>query len=77
MTSRHEGLPNALLEAMNHGIPSIISSSSGGALDYVKNNITGIITDNKPNDVAASMIKIIEDKKLTDEIYKQDKIIQT
>ena len=36
-------MPNALLEAMNHGIPPVVSDTSGGALDVVRNGETGLV----------------------------------
>lgn len=43
LPSRHEGTPNALLEAMNYGLPVIVSNASPGPLEYVKHNETGIV----------------------------------
>ena len=43
LPSRYEGMPNALLEAMNYGIPPVISNTSGGALEFVRDGETGLI----------------------------------
>lgn len=43
LPSRHEGTPNALLEAMSIGLPVIVSDGSSGPLDYVVNDETGLV----------------------------------
>jgi GalNAc-alpha-(1->4)-GalNAc-alpha-(1->3)-diNAcBac-PP-undecaprenol alpha-1,4-N-acetyl-D-galactosaminyltransferase len=43
MASAFEGVPNALLEAMAHGLPSIVPDNLPGALEYVENGVTGLV----------------------------------
>jgi GalNAc-alpha-(1->4)-GalNAc-alpha-(1->3)-diNAcBac-PP-undecaprenol alpha-1,4-N-acetyl-D-galactosaminyltransferase len=43
LPSLYEGTPNALLEAMAHGIAPVVSDNSGGALDYVTNGQNGLV----------------------------------
>jgi len=43
LTSRHEGLPIVLLEALSVGLP-IISSPVGGILDVIDNEINGFLS---------------------------------
>lgn len=43
MTSRFEGTPNALLEAMAHGLACVVADSLDGALAYVDDEVTGLI----------------------------------
>jgi glycosyltransferase involved in cell wall biosynthesis len=43
LPSLHEGMPNALLEAMNQGLPSIVSDASPGPLEVVKDGVTGLV----------------------------------
>jgi glycosyltransferase involved in cell wall biosynthesis len=49
--SRHEGMSNALLEAMSFGVAPIISDTSGGGLEVVTDGDTGRVVPS--GDVAA------------------------
>lgn len=42
LPSSVEGMPNALLEAMAHALPCIVSDSISGALDYIEGGVTGL-----------------------------------
>ena len=44
LPSRYEGTPNALMEAMCHGLPVVISDASSGPLDLVEESDAGIVT---------------------------------
>ena len=43
MASRHEGMPNVVLEAMAMGRPVIVTDRCGGALDYVTAGESGLV----------------------------------
>jgi glycosyltransferase involved in cell wall biosynthesis len=43
VASRHEGTPNALLEAMACGLPCIVSDASPGPLDLVEDDLSGLV----------------------------------
>ncbi len=43
LASRYEGMPNALLEAMSCGLPSIVTDASSGPLEYVAHEVTGLV----------------------------------
>ncbi|WP_302251419.1 glycosyltransferase [uncultured Alistipes sp.] len=63
MTSNHEGMPNALIEAMSMGLACISTDfPSGGARKLIKNGVNGILIP--VNDCQAlqnALLKIIED----------------
>ena len=44
LPSRHEGMPNALLEAMCYGLPVVVSDASSEPTELVENSRGGIIT---------------------------------
>lgn len=58
LPSRHEGTPNALLEAMSCGVCPIISDAAEGALPYVKNAAQIFACDNA-EDLATKLTHIM------------------
>jgi GalNAc-alpha-(1->4)-GalNAc-alpha-(1->3)-diNAcBac-PP-undecaprenol alpha-1,4-N-acetyl-D-galactosaminyltransferase len=64
LSSRYEGFPNSLLEAMNSGIVSISSDCDYGPAEIIKNNKNGIIfqKDNF-NDLSNKILELLNDKK--------------
>ena len=43
LPSRYEGIPNALLEAMNCGLAVVVSNGSPGPLEFVSDEVTGLV----------------------------------
>lgn len=63
MTSHFEGMPNALIEAMCLGLPSI-STPVAGAIDLIKDDINGLLVGHNEVDKLSMMFeKIISDEK--------------
>ena len=65
LSSRFEGAPNALLEAMSMKLPVIITNNCPGGMYYVKNKISGLIVPGSNISALAKAIdKIINNKSL-------------
>ena len=57
LPSRHEGMSNALMEAMNFEMPVIVSDASPGPLELVEHHQTGLVV---PIDNVESLAQAIE-----------------
>jgi glycosyltransferase involved in cell wall biosynthesis len=69
-----EGMPITILEGMMHGMP-IISRNEGGIPDHIKNELNGFLTDSKDPIVFSNyIIKLITNKKLFNDISKNNLI---
>jgi len=62
LTSRYEGMPNALMEAMNCGLPCIVSDASPGPLELIRHEANGLVTatDSVPA-VTAALVRLAGD----------------
>ena len=71
ITSLSEGLPVALLEYGNFGIP-VISSNVGDITKVIQNGINGIIIPNfEPKDFYQSIVHLIENEELKNNMGKK------
>jgi GalNAc-alpha-(1->4)-GalNAc-alpha-(1->3)-diNAcBac-PP-undecaprenol alpha-1,4-N-acetyl-D-galactosaminyltransferase len=65
LPSSYEGSPNALLEAMQFGIASVVSNASPGPLEVITDNKTGLVFPvNDTSALAEEMRRLIEDQTL-------------
>ena len=70
LPSWNEGLPNAMIEAMSAGLACILSKV-GAIPDYVINEKNGLLIKPKcPEELAKSIIKLLDDKSLLRTIKK-------
>jgi glycosyltransferase involved in cell wall biosynthesis len=75
MTSRSEGFPMVLLEAMSFGLPIIAYNCPIGPKSIIENNINGfLIEDGNEKLFAEKIIEIIENDNLRIEIGKNAKL---
>lgn len=59
--SRYEGMSNALLEAMGHGLPVIVTDSCPGALELVRNGQSGrVVASASPAALAVALVELID-----------------
>lgn len=86
LTSDYEGIPNALIEAMSIGVPSVSTNCSpGGAALLIENGENAFLVDKADeNAIAQKLIEIIENETISDkftanapkicEVFSEDKI---
>ena len=63
--TRSEGLGSAALVAMSMGVP-VIASAVGGLSEVVESGESGLLVKNDPQEIAASMRRIVEEPALTE-----------
>jgi glycosyltransferase involved in cell wall biosynthesis len=54
-----DGLPNVIAEAMTHGLP-VLTSPIPGALEAIKDGVTGIVLNKNSHDVWANTLRTLE-----------------
>jgi glycosyltransferase involved in cell wall biosynthesis len=65
LPSRFEGMPNALLEAMAAGLPSVVTNASPGPLEMVTDQIHGLVVPrNNPSCFAEALQCLIQSPEL-------------
>lgn len=77
MSSRYEGLPMVLIEALNYGLPIVSFACPCGPKDVIGDNIGGILVKKKYNikELSCAINRVIENKeerlKMGDEAVKK------
>jgi glycosyltransferase involved in cell wall biosynthesis len=56
LTSRNEGTPVALIEAMAAGVP-VIATAVGGVPDVVSDAVTGLLSEQSPRSIAEAILE--------------------
>lgn len=67
LPSRHEGTPNALLEAMSNGLPTVVSDASSGPLDILHGTDAGLIMRTEDVSSLTKALQVLVD----DRAYRQ------
>ena len=65
--SHQEGLPVALMEAMACGLPAVCSNVRGNT-DLIEDNVTGLISNNTPEELAEAINKMRNDPALRERL---------
>ena len=61
MSSRYEGMPYALLEAMSMGLP-VVATRVCGCQDVVEEGVTGLlVAPDRPEELARQMLRLLRD----------------
>lgn len=79
LTSKFEGMPNALLEAMSIGVPCISTDCEMGPSELITNEENGFLVQvGDVEGLTKNIFKLLDSKKLCDQISKESiKINQT
>ncbi|MEV5501050.1 glycosyltransferase family 4 protein [Nonomuraea fuscirosea] len=65
LSSRHEGFPMTILEAMAKGLAIVSFNSPHGPKEMIKNGVDGLLVKPRTNaNLAAAIIRVIEDEQL-------------
>lgn len=76
MSSKFEGMPNALMEAMGAGIPSISTDCPNGPAELIKDGENGLLVSvGDINALSNAMKRVVEDKELADKLSKNGREI--
>jgi glycosyltransferase involved in cell wall biosynthesis len=67
MPSRKEGWGLAVIEAAQHGVPTIGYRSSGGLTDSIVDGVTGVLVDG-PDELVDGLRRLLTDRVLRDEL---------
>ena len=69
LPSRFEGTPNALLEAMSFGLPSVVSDSSPGPLEHIVDGKNGLVVPvDDERQLAEAILSLAANQELRDRL---------
>lgn len=72
VSSKSEGLPLTMVEALKFGIP-VIGTDAGGVKDIIKDGENGLIIDRTPESLCNAITNLNNDKKLLEKFKKTGK----
>ncbi|HQY23118.1 MAG TPA: glycosyltransferase, partial [Gammaproteobacteria bacterium] len=76
LSSRYEGFPNSLCEAMGVGLPVIAFDCGSGSADIIRHNIDGLLVPaQNVNALTNAMLQLIENIELRKQYGKRAKEI--
>ena len=69
LSSRSEGMPNALLEAMACGVPCVSTDCRMGPSELIENEVNGLLVPvDDAEAMAQAMLRILKDKELSEKL---------
>jgi L-malate glycosyltransferase len=71
LPSKAEGMPNALLEYLAAGLPTV-ATAVGGNLEVIQNGVTGLLVPTQDSDaLAAALLRILDDDELAGRLGRE------
>lgn len=70
LTSKNEGTPVSIIEAMAAG-KAVISTDVGGVRDIIRHGESGMIAENSIDSLVSSLLALIENKQLREDLGRQ------
>ncbi|MDU3396716.1 MAG: glycosyltransferase family 4 protein [Clostridiales bacterium] len=71
-SSRYEGMPNALLEAMTLGLPVVSTKFTGGAAEYlIQNGQNGLLVNDDIDEMANEIKRVLSSPELAEGLGKE------
>jgi len=67
LTSKYEGIPLTLVEAMGTGLP-VISTKVGGVPDMIEDGVSGLLVDVDENSIVKALENVYDNKDLREKI---------
>lgn len=79
LSSKSEGMPNSLIEAMAAGIPSISTNCNYGPSEIIQNGVNGVLVEvGNERELSEAIMKVLGDKKFAKQLSSNGrKIIET
>lgn len=77
LSSRYEGFPNSLLEAMAGGCPSVAFDCDAGPRDIIEDGVNGLLVPaESPEALSQALNRLMDDRRLRDRLGKAAVVVR-